>query len=248
MTSHHISEAIRRWRNRHGYSPAPLRAALIDMDGVLYDSMPLHARAWMHLMADLGIAESPDTFFRLEGMTGAETLRLIFRRHGLTEPSPDRVRELYAEKTRYFGLEGERAVMAGAREALEALRSAGVERVLVTGSGQRSLLDRIEADFPGAFSPEHRVTAADVVHGKPDPEPYRRGMEKAQAAASQCMVVENAPLGVKAGAAAGCFTVAAATGPLPQSELTDAGADLTVGSMSALAAILPEIHRLFCQP
>lgn len=55
------------------------------------------------------------------------------------------------------------------------------------------------------------------------------------------MVIENAPLGVKAGKAAGCFTVAVTTGPIPEQEMTKSGADIVYGSMSRFADALPQL-------
>ncbi|MBQ1798267.1 MAG: HAD-IA family hydrolase, partial [Muribaculaceae bacterium] len=121
---------------------------------------------------------------------------------------------------------------------------AGVERVLVTGSQQDVLLQRIESDFPDLFG-EVKVTGHDVRHGKPNPEPYLKGMEKAGVKSHQCIVIENAPLGVQAGHASGCFTIGVTTGPIPEKEMYRAGADIVYGSMGQLAAQLPELLAAF---
>ncbi len=79
------------------------------------------------------------------------------------------------------------------------------------------------------------VTAFDVKLGKPHPEPYLMGLKKAGVEAHEAIVVENAPMGVQAGVAAGIFTIAVNTGPLNDSVLLDAGADLLYPGMTALA-------------
>ena len=58
---------------------------------------------------------------------------------------------------------------------LRAFEKARIPRVLVTGSAQSSLIGNLDKDYPGAFPMDKRVTALDVVHGKPDPEPYLKG-------------------------------------------------------------------------
>jgi beta-phosphoglucomutase-like phosphatase (HAD superfamily) len=78
------------------------------------------------------------------------------------------------------------------------------------------------------------VTAFDVKYGKPNPEPYLMGMQKGNLRPEECIVVENAPLGVQAAKAAGIFTIAVNTGPLPDKVLLDEGADLLFPSMQAL--------------
>ena len=128
-----------------------------------------------------------------------------------------------------------------------ALRERGIHIGVVTGSGQATLLRRISEDFKATITPGLIVTANDVRHGKPSPEPYQQGMKKAAAllglngiAPSEAVVIENAPLGVRSAVAAGCFTVAVNTGPLPDAALYDEGADVVFGNMHELAeAILP---------
>ena len=75
------------------------------------------------------------------------------------------------------------------------------------------------------------VTAFDVKYGKPHPEPYLMGLEKAHVAPNEAIVVENAPIGIQAGVAAGIFTIAVNTGPLDGHILLDAGANLLFPSM-----------------
>jgi HAD superfamily hydrolase (TIGR01509 family) len=129
--------------------------------------------------------------------------------------------------------------ICGALELLQAVKHRGIERVIVTGSGQKSLLERLEKNFPGIFKAELMVTAFDVKHGKPHPEPYLMGLEKAGISAEEAVVVENAPLGVQAAKAAGIFTIAVNTGPLPDKVLYDAGADIVFPNHCALLEALP---------
>jgi beta-phosphoglucomutase-like phosphatase (HAD superfamily) len=104
-------------------------------------------------------------------------------------------------------------------------------------------LERLEKNFPGIFSADLMVTAFDVKHGKPHPEPYLMGLEKAGITAEQAMVVENAPLGVQSAKGAGIYTIAVNTGPLPDKVLYDAGADIVFPNHAALLEALPELIR-----
>ena len=202
------------------------KAALIDMDGVLYDSMPLHTKAWRETMLEEGLDIPADEFFLYEGMTGPATINLLMQREKGITLSEDRCREIYARKAARFKAMGEARPMPGAVEKIAAMHREGLVTVLVTGSAQGSLLTRLELDYPGAFPPERRVTALDVKNGKPHPEPYLRGLEKAGVEAAEAVVLENAPLGVRAGKAAGIFTIAWMTGPIPRAAFEAEGADL----------------------
>ena len=82
------------------------------------------------------------------------------------------------------------------------------------------------------------VTAYDVKYGKPHPEPYLMGLQKAGVAANEAIVIENAPMGVEAGVAAGIFTIAVNTGPLPDQVLLDRGANLLFPNMATLATFI----------
>lgn len=214
------------------------KAALIDMDGVLYDSMPWHSMAWRETMLELGIDIPEEEFFLYEGMTGPATINLLLEREWGKTLTLEECNEFYSRKAVRFREMGEAPLMAGAREMIENLQKRRIQRVLVTGSAQSSLLDRLEHDYPGGFPANKRVTALDVTNGKPHPEPYLKGLEKAGVRAEEAFVIENAPLGVKAGKGAGLFTVAVMTGPVPHEEFEKAGADIIFPSMPALAYAL----------
>lgn len=107
---------------------------------------------------------------------------------------------------------------------------------VVTGSGQRPLINRLMKDFGDYLDESHIVTAYDVKHGKPNPDPYLMGLQKAgNLKPWEAIVVENAPLGVKAGVAARIFTIAVNTGPLPDDVLKREGADLVISDMPTLS-------------
>lgn len=218
-----------------------IKAALIDMDGVLYDSMPYHARAWHQMLAEIGISTHPDEFFLYEGMTGQATINLIFNRIYGHPATPQQARDLYARKAEIFVSYGKKDKMPGAADMLRALTEAGVKCILVTGSAQSSLLSRLDTDYPGVFAPGNRITAHDVTHGKPDPEPYLKGLALAGTKPEETIVIENAPLGVRAGVAAGLRTFAVTTGPVPRSAFEAENPYMIFPSMPAFAAALPSL-------
>lgn len=211
-----------------------LRAVLFDMDGVLYNSMPYHAKAWHRAMTEFGFDLPEDEVYLHEGRTGASTVNLVsMRQHGVEE-TEERIQEIYKVKSAYFNEFPPAEPMPGAYKLLQKIKAQGLKILIVTGSGQHSLLDRLNHHFPGIFCRELMVTAFDVKYGKPHPEPYLMGMQKGGLTPEECVVVENAPLGVRAAKAAGIYTIAVNTGPLPNEALTDEGADTLFPSMQAL--------------
>ena len=226
-----FTDEIMRFLQRHDYINVDPRGALIDMDGTLYDSMPFHAQAWHTMCSEAGIPSTLDEFFLYEGRTGASTINLLFERELGRKATPEEIERLYHRKTEIFKSIAEVRKMTGAAEMIEFMEFIGMKRILVTGSGQLSLIDRLQHDFPGAFTPETMITARDVTKGKPDPEPYLMAMKRASLAPNQCLVIENAPLGVQAGDAAGAYTIGV--------ELEKAGAAVVFESMEEFAAELP---------
>ncbi len=212
-----------------------LKAVLFDMDGVLFDSMPYHAAAWHKIMQKYGYDLSKEEAYMHEGRTGSGTINLICQRQYGRDASKEEIENIYQDKSREFNNYPEPAPMKGAWELLQKVKAAGLVPMVVTGSGQLSLIDRLEHYFPKTFKKELMVTAYDVKHGKPHPEPYLMALEKGGFKRDEVIIIENAPLGVQAGVAAEIFTIAVNTGPLPDHALLDEGANLLYPSMQALS-------------
>lgn len=211
-----------------------IKAVLFDMDGVLFNSMPYHSEAWHQVMKSHGLNLSRKEAYMHEGRTGAATVNIVFQRELGREASQEEIENIYKEKSILFNTHPDAERMPGAWELLQKVKGEGLIPMVVTGSGQLSLLDRLEHNFPGMFHKELMVTAFDVKYGKPNPEPYLIALKKGGIKAHEAVVVENAPLGVEAGHKAGIFTIAVNTGPLDGQVLLDSGADLLLPSMQAL--------------
>ena len=219
--------------SRHGLTAFEPKAFLFDMDGVLYNSMPRHAVCWVKAMAKYGLTMTEQEAYAYEGMRGVETIQLIARRQKGIELTEAEAQPIYDEKSRLFHEMGDAPLMEGAMELMELLKQRGMTLCIVTGSGQRPLIRRVLNDYRRYVDEQHIVTAYDVAHGKPAPDPYLMGLQKAgNLMPHEAVVVENAPLGVEAGVAAGCFTIAVNTGNLPKEALGKA--DLLFDSMKEL--------------
>lgn len=130
--------------------------------------MKYHTLAWRQMMEENGIRCSRDEFYLYEGMTGAATIDLIWQREFGHPCDPERRKALYDYKTRIFKQIGGNGPMPGADRMLRTLCGRGIRCVLVTGSGQASLIDNVRKDYPGVFGEGMMVTAHDVAKGKPD--------------------------------------------------------------------------------
>jgi sugar-phosphatase len=203
----------------------PCRGVLFDMDGVLVDSTPAVARVWSGWAREHGF--DPD--------------EVVKRAHG--RPSITTIQELLplgdheaedreVERREIADLEGV-IPLPGALQLLLALPS---DRWAIVTSCTRQLAGvRIAA--AGLPNPKHLVTATDVKHGKPDPEPYLKGAQILGVPAGDCIVIEDAPAGVRAGRAAGARVIAVRT-TAKDAELSLAGAGWIVDDLSSIRAEL----------
>ena len=235
--------AIKQYLERHGFEALNPKAVLFDMDGVLYDSMPNHAIAWQQSMAEFGIKMSADDAYATEGARGVDTIRQMVMRQQGREIDEAVAQRMYDEKSRIFHELPEAPIMPGIISLMQQIHDDGIQIGVVTGSGQKPLFRRILKDFGMFVDEAHITTAYDVRRGKPKPDPYLMGLKKAgDLQPYEAIVVENAPLGIRAGVAAKIFTVAVNTGPLAVQTLLDANADLVFPTMSDFSANWKKLH------
>lgn len=221
-----------------------LKAYFFDMDGVLFDSMPNHAIAWEEVMKQHQLPFTAYDCYLNEGRTGESVIREAMWTARNRDATPDEIATIYAEKSAYFTMleqkSGGTPTISGVADVLQYIQSRGHQIWVVTGSGMRSLLDNLNAALPPVFQRDRMITAFDVVKGKPDPEPYLKAWERSGLAKEQCVVIENAPLGVRSAKAAGLTVYAVNTGILTREDLLQAGADKVFDSMQEL---LEELNR-----
>lgn len=232
-----MNDEIRNYLARTGFASLCPKAVLFDMDGVCYDSMPYHVVAWQQSMAHFGLVMTADDAYATEGARGIDTVRQLVKRQRGVEISLEEAQTMYDLKSKIFhDMTPPPPVMPGILDLMAKIRASGLLTGIVTGSGQRPLIARLLRDFGQFITEEHIVTAYDVERGKPAPDPYLAGLQRMGGLQPyEALVVENAPLGVAAGVAAGCFTIAVNTGPLPDEMLTREGADMIFRKMTDLA-------------
>ena len=210
------------------------KAIFFDMDGVLFDSMGSHATAWVGALKQVGLPFTENEAYLNEGRTGASTIDGVFiKEHGRNATEEEK-QTIYQLKSRLFETFKHSEKIPYVSDLLERIQSQKLGIFVVTGSGQPSLIDSLEGNFPGVFQKKKMVTAFDVQYGKPHPEPYLMALKKSGLNPWEVVVIENAPLGVESSSKAGLFTIAVNTGPLDPAVLSDSGANIVFDSMKDL--------------
>jgi beta-phosphoglucomutase len=219
-----------------------IRAAIWDVDGTLVDTAEQHFAAWVAVAAELGKPFSRSDFSATFGRRNPEIIRAIFY--------PDADDAAVAEigdgkEVRYRCAAKAQGVslLPGVGSLLEQLRVAGWHQA-VGSSAPRANLDLILelTNTRSYFSA--LVSAEDTTRGKPDPQVFQLAAERLRVPPQNCVVFEDAVVGVEAARAAGMKCVAVtAVGHHSPDALRTAGADRVVASLSELSAT--DVERLF---
>jgi HAD superfamily hydrolase (TIGR01509 family) len=237
-----IKEAIQRF-NKTLTEPIKLKCIFFDMDGVLFDSMPYHAKSWIQTFAEYGLGLPEHEPYMNEGSTALYTIDKMFRKYKNEIVSPEIAKAIKNRKHTIMGSMPQAKVFEYMPQFVERIKTLGIERWVVTGSAQEGLIGRLNAAYNKNFERHKMVTAHDVHNGKPHPEPYLQAIQKSGFNKQQALVIENAPLGVESAKAAGLFTIALNTGPINPQVLTDAGADIVFSNCKSLIDFWPVIAK-----
>jgi len=185
-----------------------VQAVLLDLDGVLVDSEPLHGLSWQRALEPLK-GHVPGGWESWIGVPDRELALRIHQQQGLGQ-DPD---DLLGLKRRVYQRIAARKLrpFPGIVEALERMRDRGWSLVVVTsstrGTAQASLTAAGLGDLLGSI-----VTYEQTDAHKPAPEPYLLGARRAGAACEHCAAIEDSQAGVAAASAAGCLTLAVVPG------------------------------------
>jgi mannitol-1-/sugar-/sorbitol-6-phosphatase len=199
------------------------KGLLFDMDGVLVSSIASAIRCWRQWAAEYGVPNAEAVEIP-HGVPARSIAQLLV-------PGVDVATALRRIEDLEIADVGDIVVLPGARSLLDSLP---LERwAIVTSATRRLLVARLAAaKLP---VPERLISADMVTQGKPDPEPFLLGAEVLGLPASDCIVFEDAPSGVRSGVAAGCRVVGV-LGTTPAERLREVGASWVVESLKDVRA------------
>lgn len=209
------------------------RAAVIfDMDGVLVLSIAAHATAWRATAERYGRPMTHADFLRVNGMTNHDICTTLW---GAARATPEFIARIGDEKERAYrdAVRADLPLAPGLRPLLQALQAAGA-RLAVGTSGPLENVDLVLDQ--GGLRPFFGgvVHAGLVQRGKPAPDIFLRAAELVGAAPERCVVIEDAPTGVRAALAAGMRCVGVAT-THDAGDLTAVGAHLVRPDLASLS-------------
>ena len=178
----------------------PIRALIFDMDGLLVDSEPVAEAALGRFLRSHGHDLRPGTMERTLGRRLPEAMVVIAEDYGLALPLAELTRTY--DELRLAALRGNLEPMPGAAALLTFARSAGLRLALATSSLRTHAdLSLAETRLAGLFDAE--ATGEEVERGKPEPDIFLLAAARLGEKPAACVVLEDAPAGLAAAAAAG---------------------------------------------
>lgn len=200
-----------------------MRPIVFDMDGVLVDSEELSWSSWAEVLAPYGVEVTAEDREALTGRT-AEACHAAFGERANLPPYEEFAKQV--ADVVHAVLESRLQAFEDAVDTLEMLSGRVPMAVASSSSRERLDVSLAATGLAGLF--EVTVAGDEVTEGKPSPDLYLAAAERLGVPASDCLAVEDAPVGVAAGVAAGMTVVAVARGAFTDEALREAGADVVV--------------------
>jgi beta-phosphoglucomutase len=183
-------------------------AVLFDLDGVIVDTLHYHYLAWNHMFGERGGAVTEHTVLLHEGRNSREILPILMQEAGIAIPQ-EQQEQFIEEKRAYYRSIVQVRQYPLAFEVIDELKNRGLKVALVTACALKNMQHSLNSTQQAHFN--FIITGDEVPRAKPFPDPYLTAARQLGVGPEQCIVVENAPLGIEAAKNAGMYCVAIET-------------------------------------
>jgi beta-phosphoglucomutase len=214
-----------------------IKAILFDMDGVIVDSLHYHYLAWDKMFRDRGGKVIEHTVLLHEGRNSREILPILMEETKVHIPENE-WDDFIERKREYYRSIVELKYFPNVFETIQELKSRGLKTALVTASARKNMEKAIPEDKRQLF--DVILTAENFRKAKPNPDPYLEAQKRLGVSVNECVVVENAPLGIEAAKNAGMICIAVET-TLSREYLTQA--DFIINSIEELLGFFPILKK-----
>lgn len=187
------------------------KAILFDFDGVLAKTMEDNFNAWRAAFQSVGVDIVSDDYYPLEGMNVVGVAETLIKKYRLLGVSGE---ALFQKKDEHYFQNNRFELYPGVAELTTKLKKKNIPIAIVTAGRMERLEKTVDSSFLELFNVI--ITGDKTARGKPYPDPYLLGASKIGYAPKECIVVENAPLGIQAAKAAGAYCIAVASTMRPE--------------------------------
>ncbi len=204
------------------------KAVLFDMDGVIVDSMPYHFISWFEALKKYKVTVTPFDIYEKEGEKSDNCVRRFFERDGI-KFDDKKVQDVLNLRNKIFKKYFKVFLFDDIEPVLRNLKKQNIKTAIVTGSSKQKVMSMLPKKIIKMFDV---IISADMIKkGKPHPDSYLTAAKELNLKSNQCLVIENAPNGIKAAKAAKMFCSAVTTS-LPKQYLSQA--DVVVEKISKI--------------
>lgn len=214
-----------------------IKAVLFDFDGVIANTLTYHVQAWQQVFAEHDVEISAEDVCLLEGQLAEQIGRQLAQSKGLSLDE-NTLKEMVRHKRAIYNQITHSMIYPATRKLIDYLKENSIKIALVTGAIRQNIEPITGKEFLKNF--DAIITGNEVANTKPHPEPYLTAAKKLHVPPSECLVIENAPLGIRAAKLAGMFCVAVKTTIKDETHLQEA--DLIVDDISKIpiSQLLPQ--------
>lgn len=181
-----------------------IKAILFDLDGVIVDSMHYHYMAWDQMFQTIGSSVTKESVLLTEGMNSFEILPQFLAQFNVELPKEKHL-EFIEEKRSLFRKIAKLQYYPNAFETIEELRKRGYTTALVTACARKNMERSVDLEHQKLF--DFIISGDDVPRAKPNPDPYLIAQKTLGLEIEDCVVIENAPLGVQSAKNAGMICI-----------------------------------------
>ena len=183
-----------------------IKAVIFDFDGVIADTMNDNFKAWEYAFLKYNVRIKKLAYFLLEGM-GPKSIANHFI--NINKIDIELLEEIILEKENFYNKNNQFKVYPEIYSIFNFLEEKKILIGIVTGASKERFFSTLDKNLIDKTSVI--ITSNDVVQTKPDPEPYLKAINKLNLSSVQCLVIENAILGIKSAKAAGCICYSIST-------------------------------------
>ena len=183
--------------------PKNIKGFLFDFDGVIAKTMDDNFNAWKSSMEEFGVEIKKEDYFLLEGMSLVEIAKKFCKDNNL---DISYFKGIVDKKERYYIENHHFELYSGVEEFIDKLKSISILTGIVTAASYERLSKSVPKEFLEKF--DTIVTGDKTNKGKPYPDPYLKGLSDLNLMANGCIVIENAPMGIKSAKKAGIYCIA----------------------------------------
>lgn len=182
------------------------KAVIFDFDGVIADTMNDNFKAWEYAFLKYNIRIEKQAYFLLEGMGPKSIANHFIDRNNLDKKL---LSKIIIEKEKFYKKNNQFKIYTEIYSIFNFLVERNILIGIVTGASKERLISTLDKKLISQTSV--LITSDDVIKTKPDPEPYLVAIDKLSFSSTDCLVIENAILGIKSAKSAGCTCYAIAT-------------------------------------